>query len=123
MVTWDDEGHEYEAALATVNLHDLVHRLDGHDRTLVMVYVGDAHGACGGDANSGVVMYVTFDGEHFFQLADGAMKPKAEVQVVAGGQPGWYEPPFVVPAALAASALQWFVDHGTLMPEVNWFES
>jgi hypothetical protein len=71
VLTWDEPHAEGELAAPT--LADVVNRLsalDGVVHTLMTLYQGEGHIACGGSAVSGMVFYVTFDNETFWQLAD-----------------------------------------------------
>ena len=120
MVVWDDGSEQHEAPFSEADLEELVSRLDGRNRTLVTLFVGEGHAACGGDARTGLVVYVTLDGERFHQLVRGDRGGDGEVAVVAGGQLGDYPARSVVSAERAIEALRWYVDHHELMPSAEW---
>ena len=121
-VVWDVDAIEYEAELDEVDLVGLLSQLDGESRTLVTLLSGEGHAACGGDARHGVVMYVTFDGDRFHQLAQ-VSQDNDELWVVAGGQAGAYLARYVVSIDAAAEALSWYADHGELLPAAMWESS
>jgi hypothetical protein len=120
MAVWDDGSEQLEAPLGEGDLDDLVSRLDGRNCTLVTLFVGGGHAACGGDARTGLVVYVTLDGERFHQLVRGDEDSDGEVAVVAGGQLGHHPARSVVSAERAIEALRWYVDHHELMPSAEW---
>lgn len=123
-IIWDQDlvEHELETsdpaeALARVDV------LDGSDRTLVTVFREAAHMAIGGSAESGLVVYATFDGAAFHQLVCGkptGASDELEAMVMAGGQVGAYPDRQVVDAAAAKSALQVFIDKGELDRQQLW---
>lgn len=120
---WDDSGVEHDADLQVVDLVGLLMHLDGDTRTMVTVLTGEGHAACGGDARAGVVMYVTFDGDHFHQLVRDRSDDEGEQWVVAGGQAGTYPSHCVVSVEDAATALTWYVERGELLPTGTWESS
>jgi hypothetical protein len=120
-VVWDEEGRSHE--LATTDASEilaLIGGLNGRDRTLVTVFRGEAHTSVGGSASTGVVMYVTFDQQHFHQLAVGEPTADPNVFVSAGGQVGEYKAHLVVDLEVAKAALLEFLEHGTLSNEQRW---
>lgn len=122
-VVWDVDAVEYEAELDEVDLVGLLSQLDGDSRTLVTLFSGEGHAACGGDARHGVVVYVTFDGDRFHQLAHEVSQGNDELWVVAGGQAGAYPAHCVVSIDAAAEALSWYADHDELLPAARWESS
>jgi hypothetical protein len=120
---WDAYGAEHEADLQEVDLVSLLTQLDGNARTLVTVLSGEGHAACGGDARTGVVMYVTFDGDRFHQLISGSADDDSDRWVVAGGQAGTYPARCVVSVDAASAALSWYADRDELLPTARWESS
>lgn len=118
-MTWDDSYKEFElpsAAWPDVERH--VRLLDGNSRTLVMVQRGTGHAAVGGGCDSGLVAYVTFDGETFHQLL--GVGDGDAVVVVAGGQAAPFPRAQVVDVGTALAALRTFVETGALNEELQW---
>ena len=120
-VVWDDGLFEREITTSEVSqILGLIDALNGRERTLVTVHQGDAHIAVGGSAVSGLVSYVTFDGESFHQLRSHLTVNDEEVAVVAGRQSGSYPRRFVVDAGAAKAAVQSFVVDRELDPHQQW---
>lgn len=121
LMVWDDGLAQRE--LETDDLSKVlrqVDELDGHERTLVTVYRGDAHAAVGGSAATGLVLYVTMDGTTFHQLRSDQPASHDEVTVMAGGQAGGYARRLVVDAAAAKAALSPFIEQGKLDTSQSW---
>ena len=120
VLVWD-EGYTEEENLAPTRA-DIVERvslLNGVDRTLVTLYRGEAHVACGGAAETGLVVYATFDNAEFWQLAEPGAS-EAEVSVFANGQAGKYRARHVVDVGCAVSAVTSFYESGTLSSDQIW---
>lgn len=120
LLAWDERHAERELAAPT--LTDVVERLsalDGVSHTLATLYRGDGHIACGGSARSGLVVYVTFDNETFWQLVD-PCSPQSKVMVFAGGQAGDYPARHVVSIEAAIRAATTFFEAGGLTPDQIW---
>jgi hypothetical protein len=120
VIVWDDDGGESKQPdPSTASVLERIDALDGRARTLVTVLSGDAHAAVGGSVETGVVLYVTFDGVTFHLLSrgDGSSDP---VRVTAGGQEGEYAARFVVDVELARRAMTAFVSDDVLDSELHW---
>ena len=123
-IVWDQAFVEHE--LETSDPTDVLRRidaLDGSDCTLVTVFRDAAHMTVGGSVRSGLVVYATFDDSAFHQLV--SREPMNESgdsvdMVIAGGQAGAYPRRLVVDAVIAKSAIQVFLDEGTLDPRQSW---
>ena len=75
----------------------------------------------GGDARSGLIVFVARDEETFSQLSsDVDPKDDQEITVVAGGQPGAYSARYVVSLDLATTAVRWFLEKGGLAEDLRW---
>ncbi len=123
LVVWDDDLVEHELDGASVaDVLDRVRELNGHTRSVVTVFVGDAHLAAGGSSSDGIVLYVSLDGSSFDQLTRGTCDGEP-IHVVAGGQAAAYESRFVVDLALAGRAVQEFMNDGGLAPDLDWERS
>lgn len=123
LVVWDDDFVEYELDGASVaDVLDRVRGLNGQNRSLVTVFLGDAHLAAGGSSSDGIVLYVSLDGSSFDQLTRGTCGGET-IQVVAGGQAADYDSRFVVGLALAERALLSFMNDGSLAPDLDWERS
>lgn len=121
VLTWDIDAHEHELESAPVaEIARRVSELDGSSRTLVTVYRGNSHAACGGDANSGLVVYATLDNETFHQLVNPDPIAGKSATVVAGGQAGQYDMVYVVGRESAIAALEQFASAGALDPAQIW---
>jgi hypothetical protein len=123
-VVWD--GPEGETALLKPSSSDvaaLLRSLDGASRTLVTVYRGESHFACGGSAASGVVAYLQSEDGAYFQLLGDSGCGDREVLVVAGGQPGWYRSDHVIPVDVAVEATEVFLSGGSVASSFSCEES
>jgi hypothetical protein len=121
LVQWDDghHQHEIESKYKNVVVERLV-ALDGVDRTLVVVFLGEKHMACGGNTESGLVLYGTYDNDEFMQLADPTVVTGHRSTNVAGGQAGEYEARFVVDLEKAKQAMLHFISSGNFSPDLTW---
>lgn len=120
VLAWDERHEERE--LATPTLADVAERLsalDGDSHTLLTLYRGDSHIACGGSARTGLVVYVTFDNATFWQLVN-PQGEKSDVMVVAGGQVGNYPARNVVHLEAAMRAATKFFEIGELAYDEVW---
>jgi Immunity protein Imm1 len=99
----------------------LARSLDGDLHTLVTLSPGgDAHMAIGGDAASGLVVYVTADNRSFHNLRTGHPSRSSPITVVAGGQPGDYDAHHVVSLEEALAAATQYAETGQLDDGLNW---
>ncbi|WP_162292989.1 Imm1 family immunity protein [Actinophytocola xinjiangensis] len=121
VLVWDSNFVEIENQLPT--FADVVERislLDGVGSTLVTLYRGQAHFACGGSAKTGLVVYATFDSAVFWQLVSSRESTAGETTVVAGGQTGAYSANHVVDLVAATSAATAFFKAGILATDQAW---
>lgn len=120
----DGVGGDIELLDPTLNdLVESISALDGQVRTLVSLYEanGLGHMAIGGSAVSGLVVYVTFDNMVFWQLTrPGEPEVGPHVEVVAGGQAGWYTARHVVDREAAVTAASFYYSVGQLEPGARW---
>ncbi len=82
----------------------------------------DSHFAVGGSASEGLVAYCTFDNQEFWQLTSGG-DPDAETTVMAGRQTGDYPANQVVGLAEVLTAVDAFLEDGSLAVKVSWKRS
>lgn len=123
LLVWDEHYEERELAAPTlVDVAERLSALDGVNYTLLTLYIGDSHIACGGSAETGLVVYVTFDDGTFWQLVNPGQE-KSEVTVVAGGQAGNYPVKNVVCADAAMRAFTRFFETGELASGEVWENS
>ncbi len=127
-LAYDDAEHgEIEIRLDPASAGDVVRgqvrRLDGRRRTLVTIRKGDAHLGVGGDGESGLVVYASFDDRTFYQLVSRSAGPVRAVEIVAGGQPGKYQREHVVGRDDAIHAAHVFAATGRLADDLRWAET
>jgi hypothetical protein len=113
---------EYEAGdLSSGLVADLVRSLDGIRHTLVTLSPGgEAHMAIGGDANRGLVVYVTSDNTIFYNLRTSVNRHQGIVTLVAGGQPGDYDYRNVVTLEEALAAAVRYAETGERAESLPW---
>ena len=122
ILAWDDGFEERQADDPDWEVvEERIAALDGAHHTIVTIYRGTAHMACGGSAETGVVLYATFDNEQFWQLTNSDADDEP-VSVVAGGQAGQYPRRVVVTAGQAHSAMRTFLESGVLHAVSTWVE-
>jgi Immunity protein Imm1 len=118
-LSWDDTDGEHEEDATARLLSERLKALDGDERTYVSVGDASTHLMCGGDAGSGVVLYVQL-GDRNEQLVSGDAEETKEV--VAAGQPGDYPGRFVVGLDLAQQAASYFLEHRGTDDGLTWEE-
>ncbi len=131
-VRWQDSDEKNERALADGDagfVEKLVRQLDGNYRNLMPVSQSfyDSNDVppylcVGGDASTGLVLFVSYDNESFFELTNPEREPEPQVEVVAGGSPGDYPGHYVVTIEAAVQATRTFMNDGTLDSSLTWEE-
>ena len=97
-----------------------IKRMNGYDRSLVMLRRGPSHMGIGGGLNSRFVVYVTSDNLHH-QTAVNPLAPADEmIEMVCGGQPTEKEGRLCVDAGAALAAAKEFAGRGKLAETVTW---
>ncbi|MEV8373386.1 Imm1 family immunity protein [Kribbella sp. NPDC056861] len=120
VLDWDGSDDAGEINAPTwAEVDERLRALNGYDRTILTLTRGDAHLAVGGDAASGLVLYVDLGGEDFRNLI-GPRTDKCLVEIVAGGQPGNYQSRQVVSVEQALAAARVFWEAGKLDPAQTW---
>lgn len=110
----DPSLEDIEAALQT---------LDGERHTLVILQVTDEHHMAVGGGNNGMyTVYVTFDGDTFFNLINDT--PSSDmVRLVAGGQEADYPGRECVSLEDVMKAAKFFAQFDRLNPDMHWENS
>lgn len=123
VLTSNDGRTEQEtAAPSKQDVESRIAGLDGIERDLVILYRNDSHFAVGGSASGRLVASCTFDNQELGQLTSGG-DPDAEITVMAGRQAGDYPANQVVGLAEVLTAVDAFVEDGSLAVKVSWKRS
>jgi hypothetical protein len=94
-------------------------QLDGKNRTLVTLEVGDDHHMAVGGGGGCYVVYMTLDNMQFKNLViPGKSGPK--VTLTCGGQEGGFPPKQCVDLDMAKTAAKTFALTGELDPKLTW---
>lgn len=121
VLVWDEAGEQHEQPLPDPDLlRAALAGLDGAERTVVTVLDGPAHLQCGGDAATGVVLSVSWDGEEFTDLVDPQVPATLARVVVVAGRSGIYAARQVVDVEAAVTAAVHFAEHRELHPDLLW---
>ena len=100
-------------------IQEAIEQLDGRRRTLVTLETdGEAHMAIGRGSTQ-YFIYVTFDNEEFYYVANPASL-EAEESLIVGGQEGIYPSKFCVGQDIAMKVAKTFAELGVMDKSMTW---
>lgn len=76
----------------------------------------------GGGNNAYVCTFMVGDKEQYFNLINVKNNSNDEVEVVTGGQGGFFEQKIVVDLPLALEAMQYYILNREMSPQLTWEE-
>ena len=118
---WDGNQNKIsvQAAKDWQQIQTAIDQLDGHRHTLVTLETeGEAHMAIGGGSTK-YLIYLTFDNERFYYVAQSSNLDTNE-SLIVGGQEGIYPSRFCVEKNTVMKAAKTFVEIGIMENSISW---